>query len=625
MPTHGPALRPGHVSRQRLLATLAGWRSLRLILITAPAGFGKSTFAAEWLSQIAAADDERRPAFAWLDLAAAGSAPGPLLHHLVEVLSPVAPHLADLLASVENGGMAHLQFMRSLARGLADVGRDVVLVLDDLHLLDEESCSLVQELLDQALPALHLVILSRTVPPLQTARLHLHATIRIIDADALRFDHAEFDAFVQHSALAHLSPAQRSEVEHRADGWIAGLHLLAQSQRTLLDEYTGAEVLRHMPEHVRRFLTDVAPLPYLTPALCAAAAGRSVAECEAQIAAAESSVAFVSRFAHPSTPLACRIHPLLQEVLLRERALRADCTPEHELRRLGAEHLAALGDVDAALQLLPADDALSAARIISNALRPALLRGELRTAQRWLGRLAPAAIAADAQLAVDAAWLEYFAESLDFYAAAPRARDAVAYAASDELRAEAAVLAALLDFVRGAHEVARANMDAAAQLPHRPDGLAAGYIQLFDGYVPHDPSDVETRIRHMQRAAEIFQRIGHPHGVIEAAVTQGYVKMRYANAAARRSRGCAPVGRRASARRPDRLLFYGRAAHPPRPAARARRTLLADRREPRRPAGGAARRHGRSDVVRRARRMRAQPTHHRRSRSKARLISCTHA
>jgi LuxR family maltose regulon positive regulatory protein len=522
-----PTLRSGHVPRRRLLDLLAHWRSLRLVSITAPAGFGKSTLAAEWLGRLAQEGED----CAWLSINTANAEPALLLHDLVAALSAHAPEAAELLAAVEAGSMTHAQFMHSLARRLAHTARDIVLVLDDFHLLDADACALVQGLLDHAPPALHLVVLSRTAPALKTARLHLNATVLALDADALRFDHDEFDNFAHTGALAHFDAAQQQEIERRAEGWIAGLHMLAHSQRSLLDEYTDSEVLQHMPAALRRFLADVAPLPYLTPELCAAATGREIDECAAMLTVAESSLAFVGRLLHTSQTTRYRIHPLLLEALERERMQRDDCVPERILRQRAALHIAEAGDVDAALHLLSAEDEDSARQIIRHALRPALLRHELRTARRWLSRLTADAVAADAALAVDAGWLEYFAESPNLHAAVERMRSAVASATSDELRAEAAVLEALADFLGGAQASARALMDAAAQLPHRPDGLAAGYMQLFEGYVPHDPSDVQARIRHMHRAADVFQQIGHSHGVVESSVTQGYVKMRYANAA----------------------------------------------------------------------------------------------
>ena len=92
-----PALPPGNVMRRRLLDQLAGWRSLRLIQIVAPAGFGKTSLGAEWIGRLALLPADERPACLWLSLQPGDGAPEVFLRHLLEALLPLMPELAATL------------------------------------------------------------------------------------------------------------------------------------------------------------------------------------------------------------------------------------------------------------------------------------------------------------------------------------------------------------------------------------------------------------------------------------------------------------------------------------------------------------------------------------------------
>jgi LuxR family maltose regulon positive regulatory protein len=531
-----PALRPTRVFRRRLLDRLARWRNHPLIVITAPAGFGKTTLVGDWISLLLYSAQPSDPLCAWLSLGGEDADPDVFLQHVTEALAIHVPGLSQLAAAADAGDVSREQFVRSAAEKLTACAGDVVLVLDDYHQASHEVLTLTQKLLDHAPLSFHLVLVSRTMPPL-TARPLLSSTEALhIDGAEMRFDHDEFIAFMRQENLDGLDETQRAAIEQRAEGWITGLHLLAQAGNAQLDSYTDAAVLRPLPPDLRRFLVDVAPLPYLTADLCSVATQRNQDACLHLLQLAADTVAFITRFRRDGAAELLRIHPLLRDVLLRERATRTDVTSERTLRRSAALHIAASGEVDAAIQLVSNSDVEATAAVLTLALRPALMRYELASARRWLALLPTDAIAAHPQIAVDAAWLEYFGETPHICAAVARAQIALehrppdASAASAELHAEVGTLDVLRTFLDGAHERARAAADQLHALPHDPNGLAAGYLQLFEGYVPHDPANADARIHAMQRAADIFRRAGHSHGTIEAIVTQAYIKRRYANA-----------------------------------------------------------------------------------------------
>lgn len=534
-----PVLPPGNVMRRRLLDQLAGWRSLRLIQIVAPAGFGKTSLGAEWISQLALLPTDERPACLWLSLQPDDGAPEVFLRHLLEALLPLMPELAAA------GEKSNEQCVRDIALRLPLLARPPVLAIDDCHLLDAQGIALIQALLDLA-PPLHLILLSRTLAPLDVTLLVMRSACLTIDAQQMRFDHAEFQAFARSNALTQLSPLDQAHLEARADGWFAGLLLLlhAHHHDDLVDRFISAEILRPMPPDALDFLTEVCPLPYLDAALCAAATGRPTAECahllrtSSRINALVAPLRTPKALDAPSLDDVFRMHPLLQESLLHRRHEHSFFTNEPELRRRAAFWMAQRGSTDDALSFLLPQQQQEKIDIVSAAARPALLRHELAAVRRWLAHLPPATLSSHPQLAVDAAWLEYFLVSAPIRPAIERARAALAQRESpesndgnNELRAELQALDAISTWLETKPDRARALADEAQHLPHASYGIAAGYLRMFDVYVPRDPNDFQAHILTLQDAADIFERAGYPHGAAEAASTQGFLKWRAANGA----------------------------------------------------------------------------------------------
>jgi DNA-binding CsgD family transcriptional regulator len=531
-----PVLHPSAIPRPRLLDQLAAWRHLRLIQVTAPAGFGKTWLATAWVNQLEKLPADQRPACRWLSLQPGDGTPEIFLHHLIEALLPLAPELAATRTLAAGGEKSDEQCVHDIAHSVQNLARPTVLVIDDFHLLDAPAVALVQQMIDLA-PSLHLLLLSRTQPLLDLTTLIVRSTCLIVDAGQMRFDHAEFEAFSRSNALAQLTTLDRSHLEQRADGWFAGLQLLlhAHVHDDLLDRFIGVEILRPLPPAVLDFLTDVCPLPQLDPGLCAAATGRSAAECTRLLHTASQLNALITPFHAPEMPqddrIKFRLHPLLQESLLRRRISSDTFTDEIQLRSRAAHLLARNGRVDDALAFLKPEQRQDRIAIIASAMRPALLRHEIGNMRRWMTQLPDTALSQHPQLAVDAAWFEYFAFTASVRSAIERARAALAAtnADTDELRAELQVLDAIYTWVEVKPDHARALADEARRMPHAPIGIAAGYLCMLDAYVPPDPHDGPARVRALQTAADIFERAGYPHGAAEAASTQGFVKWRAAD------------------------------------------------------------------------------------------------
>jgi len=285
-----PPVRPDQIARPRLVDQINGGLGKSLILVSAPAGYGKTTLVSRWLS-------EREVSSAWLSLDAGDNDPVRFLQYLLTALLPAAPGIEhDLLGTIQ--GIRPAQFenlITLLVNELASNPDPFVLVLDDFHVIhSEEVLRIVSFLLEHLPHQMHLAILTRTDPPLPLSRLRARNRLLDIRADELRFAHTEIASFLNDVMGLTLSARDLSAMEARTEGWIAGLQLAALSMQGCKDihrfvtEFTGShhhvmdylaeEVLKTQPKKVGAFLLQTSVLDRLCGPLCeavvdAAAAG----------------------------------------------------------------------------------------------------------------------------------------------------------------------------------------------------------------------------------------------------------------------------------------------------------------------------------------------------------------
>src|SRR5438876_3623365 len=214
-----PPLRPNVVSRPRLLERLNEGLHRKLILIAAPAGFGKTTLISEWVEGI------ERPT-AWLSLDEGDNDPIRFLTYLVAALQTIAATIGEGVSGALHSPQPPPPeaILTALLNDLTTISDDFVLVLDDYHVLDAK-------LVDQALtylvehlpPHMHLVIATREDPPLPLARLRARGHLTEVRAADLRFTPSEAAAFLNQVMGLNLSVEDIAALEQRTEGWIAGL------------------------------------------------------------------------------------------------------------------------------------------------------------------------------------------------------------------------------------------------------------------------------------------------------------------------------------------------------------------------------------------------------------------
>ena len=287
-----PRSRRGLVPRPRLSERLDRGTASKLTLVSAPAGFGKTTLLTEWLAAGPAAPAGERLA-AWLSLDRADNDPASFWAYVIAALRTVA-------SGVGESALALLQAPRPppietvltvLLNDLGATAGDIVLVLDDYHVIDARD---VQDgmafLLDHLPPRLHVVIASRADPALPLARWRARGELAEIRAAELRFTPDEAAAYLNEMMGLQLTARDVAALEGRTEGWIAALQLAALSMQGRDDvagfiagfagddryvvDYLAEEVLQRQPDRVQAFLLQTSILGRLSGPLCDAVTGQ---------------------------------------------------------------------------------------------------------------------------------------------------------------------------------------------------------------------------------------------------------------------------------------------------------------------------------------------------------------
>ena len=399
---HVPVPRPEFVPRPRLAGRLDEGLGRGLVVVCAPAGYGKTILLADW------ARSGRWPA-AWLSLDAGDNDPGRFWRHAVAALDRVCPGLAGRLGTLL-GPPAPPSFegvVTALINELAArPGNDdeAVLVLDDYHLIDAQQVhASVGFLLEHRPPGLYLVLASRSDPPLALARLRARGQLAELRAAELRFTASEAAALLQQMAAGPgmtLPDAAVAALAARTEGWAAGLQLAALSLRGQPDfagfvaEFTGSnryvldylaeEVLERQSEQVRRFLLETSVLERLSGSLCDAVTGRAGSQALLE------QVERAGLFLVPLDEVRgwWRWHHLFAD-LLRARLQQEQPGQAAQLHRNATAWYEQHGLADDAIRhAVAAREMAWAARLIEQNFDATYnLRGEGATIQRWLSAL----------------------------------------------------------------------------------------------------------------------------------------------------------------------------------------------------------------------------------------------
>ena len=415
-----PPLRQRAILRTHLIARLDEGRVRPLTLISAPAGFGKTTLLTSWLQA-----DGRESRVAWLSLDDEDNDPVRFLYYVVAALQAVEPGIGRALVSL----FGYLQrppardLMTLLLNEVGELAKPILLVLDDYHVIkNPEIDAALVFLVDRAPEGLRLLVATREEPRLPLARWRSLGHVTEIDLETLRFSPEETGLFLKQTMGLHVQDEIVRLLGARTDGWIAGLQMAALSlqqndrsdgsldvahvakaftggHRYVID-YLASEVLHQQPDEIRNFLRQTAILDRLCASLCDAVTERT--DSKRILARLEQANMFLLRLDDHRQWY--RYHQLFADFL----RTGLDASAALALHRRASAWYETQGLLEEALRhALGAQDILAAVRLFRGALDGLCRRGEFPSALALLEALPDATVRSHADLAGYMAWLLY--------------------------------------------------------------------------------------------------------------------------------------------------------------------------------------------------------------------------
>ncbi len=426
-----PPPQTGLVLRQRLVERLNAGMNRSLILVSAPAGYGKTTLLSDWARR-----SESRPRVAWISLDKGDNDSARFWAYFVAALGGLQAGLGEnALALLHSPKPPPIEtVLAPLINEIATIPASFTLVLDDYHTIESQPIhNGVAFLLDNIPPQMHLVIATRTDPPLPLPRMRGRGEVVEIRTDDLRFTPDEADTFFSQALSFGLSQEHVAALQARTEGWIVGLRMAALSMRERKDisgfiaaftgrhryilDYLVEEVLQQQTGDVQGFLLETSVLERFTAPLCNAVTGRD--DSHDVLLALEHANLFIVpldesrqwyRYEH------------LFATLLRHR-LEVTLGKDHvELlqKRASQWHESNGFSADAVDYAIAAQDWERTAKLIQSAGTSFMNRGEVMTLLNWLKALPDDVLRSHLELCIGYSWALVFAghsDAAEFYLA----------------------------------------------------------------------------------------------------------------------------------------------------------------------------------------------------------------
>jgi LuxR family maltose regulon positive regulatory protein len=410
-----PHTRAPLVLRERLLTHLDEGLKRKITLISAPAGFGKTTLVSEWITKHRIQAD--LPPIAWVALDARDNDPVLFWRYVLtacrEFGMQVSETALDLLSNSPQPLFETL--LTSFINEVARLPGKVILVLEDYHAITSRQIHKTLALLIDHLPdTLHVVLITRSDPDLPLARLRAHNELNELRAADLRFTLEETRAYLQLTLPISLSSAVIKRLNRRTEGWAAGLHLVSLALQRMKEEteieqyltsFTGshrpileylvADVFSAQPEDVQEFLLQTSVLSRLTGPLCDAITGRE----DGSIILEQLDRANLFLIALDSAGRWFRYHALFAEAMQHYAQVRLGGINLHKLAGKASfwyeEHGMLADAIEAALY---AKEYQRSAALIERVIAPRLVHNEFHTLRRWMGQLPEAVLQAHPEI-----------------------------------------------------------------------------------------------------------------------------------------------------------------------------------------------------------------------------------
>jgi LuxR family maltose regulon positive regulatory protein len=542
-----PPLRPFLVPRPRLVEKLTERLDNKLTLISAPAGFGKTSLISEWVQQC-----ER--AVSWASLDEGDNDPARFLAYLVAALQKIASAIGEsALAQRPSPEMPVTEMaLTAVINDIAANQENFILVLDDYHLITAQPIhDALTFLLDHQPPQMHLVIATRADPPLPLALLRGRGQLTELRQADLRFTPDEAAAFLNQVMGLGLSADDVSALSARTEGWITGLQMAAVSMAGREDttafirafagsdryiaDYLVEEVLNRQPAHLQDFLLKTAVLDRLTAPLCdfliadfgMRNAESTIPQSEIRIPNSQVVLEQLERANLFIVPLDeqrewYRYHRLFTD-LLRRRLHQSQPAQVPELHRRASEWYEQNGLIAIAIDhALSAADFERASRLIEQTAETTFRRSELVTFRGWIKALPDELLHAKPVLCLYHAFsLLQSGRSLDVVESHLQ-RLVESGLMSGQVKVLQALLAVYHDQIPQAIELSR---QALTQLP--PDDTFLRHAAIWNlGFSHLADGDTEASIQALAEAARTSQAAGNTTVAVSALCQMARLSLR---------------------------------------------------------------------------------------------------
>jgi LuxR family maltose regulon positive regulatory protein len=492
---HPPAARPGSVPREEVQDRLAESLATTLVLVVAPAGWGKTSLLRDWW---VAADSSCR---AWLTVAPEHNDPARFWSDVIQAIGTASPGFG---AAFEAMPGPHQTGVDPLVSELARIPGRVTLVLDDFHVItNPDILEGFATLVEHVPPSLGLVVAARSDPPMPLARLRVHGEMAEIRPDVLAFSDTEAAQLLAGTVDLALAPEYVHALRDRTEGWAAGLYLagLALRERHADDpggfvhaftgddrhvaDYLAAEVLAALPAQVSSFLLRTCVLDRLCGPLCDTVTGSSGSQgLLEEIERAQLFMMPLDDARHWY-----RYHPLFAEALLAELDRSEPGLAALLHRRASAWHRQHGSVTDAVSHAIAAGDLLDARELIVAHWDTVLDDGQIQVLRTWLEQLPQDMVAGDARMCL----IQGFAACQ-----AGRPHDAEPWLAAAKA------------------------VQAKAPLPHGPASVESG-VALIEAACHHAAGDLPAAEAAACRAAELELETGTAQWRADALAVLGVV------------------------------------------------------------------------------------------------------
>ncbi len=536
-----PPPRPGMVPRPRLIERMNEGLHRKLSLVSAPAGFGKTTLVSEWVNDCA------RPA-AWLSLDEGDNDPGRFLTYLVNALQEIKPGIGDgLLAALQSPQPLQIEtILTTLLNEISNVPENFLLVLDDYHLIDSQPVDrLLDLLIEHQPPRMHLLIATREDPSLPLARLRARGQLTELRAADLRFTPAEAAEFLNRAMRLNLSAEDIAALESRTEGWIAGLQMAAISMQGITDttgfiqSFTGShhfvldylmeEVLQRQSENIQTFLLRTSVLDRMCGPLCDAVLLDPSVPGQATLEYLEHANLFLAPLDNERRWY--RYHHLFGD-LLRQR-LEKNLAP----KEIAALHLRASewyeqdGQMlDAFHHALAADDFERAAQLAESAWQKMERSFQTLAWLGWVKKLPDAAICSRPWLCVQVGWA--YSDVGELEPSESYLQHAERALIGMEAQAEFKSIPATIALIRSGNAQIKGDLtetvryaELSIQLAPESDSLVRAQAAITLGFTRWATGDVEASLQAMRAWMKDMEKLGNPMYVIASAFVVADMQM----------------------------------------------------------------------------------------------------